>query len=197
MTKCFLPLATSKGWIFFIEDIPFDLKTTYLPENFVKQKRKEAGLPDELTELKLAAKHHNLYFDKTSKPKEMMYEISERMAVEGGNECRKILDDIYNFRKVLIQKCTENPTLLIQNLYEQQGEMRFDASNRLFVVLADTNDFNNSWKLKRVPSILRNKIHAYLDEFSKEHIDHMRIKFTHKAKSGTFSALSDAIFIVS
>ena len=30
---------------FFIDDIPFDLKTTYLPANFVEQQRKEKVLP--------------------------------------------------------------------------------------------------------------------------------------------------------
>jgi hypothetical protein len=36
----------------------------------------------------------------------------------------------------------------------------------------------------------------YLDSFSKEMLINKKITFTHKAKSGEFSATSDAIFIV-
>jgi hypothetical protein len=181
---------------FFIDDVPFDLKTTYLPENFIAQKRKDAGLRSELAELKRAAKENAIAFDEKARARDVAGEIAEKIKIRGGAESRQVLRDIRNFRRRLICACVANPAALIKNLYEQQGAMRFDASNRLFVVLADTNDFENSWKLKRHPDLLEESIYAYLDSFSKERIGKMRLTFTHKARSGEFSAVSDAIFII-
>lgn len=179
---------------FFICDLPFDLKTTYLPANFVRQKRKDAGLPDELSALKAAAKASNIAYDSGGSPREIAYEITERMKISGDEECRACLDNMRQFRRDLLCECAKNPQELITNLYAQQGEMRFDSSNRLFVVLANTNDFDESWKLKRNPRLLEKSIHAYLDSFSRKKA--RRITFTHKAKHGKFTALSDAIFII-
>lgn len=53
---------------FFVSDIPFDLKVTYLPAEYIKQKRKEKGLPLELTFLKQKAKEANIPYDKSAKP---------------------------------------------------------------------------------------------------------------------------------
>ena len=179
---------------FFIDDVPFDLKTTYLPANFVRQKRRDAGLPDELSALKSAARKQGIAFDASGSPKEIAYEIAERMKISGDEECRIFLDEMRDFRKALLNECAKNPEELIGNLYAQQGEMRFDSSNRLFVVLANTIDFEESWKLKRNPRLLEKSIHAYLDSFSRDKV--RQIEFTHKAKHGKFSAISDAIFII-
>lgn len=179
---------------FFIEDVPFDLKTTYLPLNFVKQKRKESEIPSELTVLKEIAKEHGIFFDEEESEKNIAYEIAERIKTSGNKQSRDQLSELWDFRKQLLQECQCNPTPLIQNLYEQQGAMRFDSSNRLYVVLADISDFDNSWKLKRNPKLLTESIHAYLDSFSKESLS--QINFRHKEKSGNFSALSDAICII-
>jgi len=179
---------------FFVDNIPFDLKTTYLPANFVEQGRKEAGLVSELVALKRAAKESRICYDRDGRPKDIAYEIAERIKVEGDEKSRRRLAEISNFRKQVLRECQNNPLPLITNLYEQQGEMRFDASNRLFVVLADLDDFDGSWKLKRNPSVLRGSIHTYLDRFSKNKV--RRVTFSHKAKSGEFSAMSDVIFVV-
>src|SRR5208337_5013298 len=45
---------------FFIKDIPFDLKVTYLPEGFLAQDRQQSGLRPELTLLKRAARQFNI-----------------------------------------------------------------------------------------------------------------------------------------
>ena len=179
---------------FFVDDIPFDLKTTYLPANFVEQRRKAEGLSSELTELKTAARKHDIPFDAGGRQKDVAYEISERIKMGGDTESKKCLTRLWNFRKQLLRECRSNPSSLIQNLYEQQGAMRFDASNRLFVVLANAADFDNSWKLKRNPALLQKSIYTYLDGFSKKKA--RRITFQHKAKSGSFTAVSDVICVV-
>jgi hypothetical protein len=64
---------------FFVGDIPFDLKVTYLPAEYLNQKRKEKGYPVELTFLRQKAKEANIDFDKTAKPADIFYEITEKM----------------------------------------------------------------------------------------------------------------------
>ena len=178
---------------FFIDDTPFDLKTTYLPSNFIDTRRKEAGLRTESSELLSAARAHGVQFDKDAKPKDVLYEISEKLKI-GGGQGERALGEVIKFRKQVAEDCIRNPAPLIQNLYEQQGAMRFDAANRLYVVLMDTDNFENSWKLKRNPNLLRAGINSYLDGFSKESA--RNITFSHPAKSGEFTVLSDIIFIV-
>ncbi|MDR2410812.1 MAG: hypothetical protein LBE13_22245, partial [Bacteroidales bacterium] len=64
---------------FFINDIPFDLKGTYLPAGYIKQKRKEKGYTVELTFLKQKAKEAGIDYDKNTNPNNILYEITEKM----------------------------------------------------------------------------------------------------------------------
>ncbi|MCY7377543.1 MAG: hypothetical protein LH472_16420, partial [Pyrinomonadaceae bacterium] len=73
---------------------------------------------------------------------------------------------------------------------------RFDASNRLFLILVDTEDFDNSWKLKRNLDLLKPSIKNYLDGFTEKNVEELKITFNYKGKEQTFTALSDAIFIL-
>ena len=181
---------------FFIDDVPFDLKTTYLPLNFIDQKRKAAGLASEFTALKRAAKQSGIAYAEQGRARDAAYEIAEKIKVSGDANSRECLRGLRDFRRRLLARCAQNPAELIQNLYEKQGAMRFDAGNRLFVVLADAHDFDDSWKLKRNPDLLKGRIHKYLDGFSKERARNLRVTFTYAAKGGKFSALADAVFIV-
>lgn len=181
---------------FFIDNIPFDLKVTYLPANYVKVKRKQAKLKDELSELKEAARNNGLFFDKSAKPKNIAYEITERIKASDNDACKRVLHMQRMFRRRLVNECAQNPEELLKNLYEKQGEMRFDASNRLFIILADTREFEDSWKLKRNPNLLKTHINAYLDNFSARKVKQRKITFTHRARSGEFTAVADAIFAI-
>jgi len=73
--------------------------------------------------------------------------------------------------------------------------MRFGSENRLFLVLVDTDDFNNSWKLKRNIDLLKPTIVSYLDNFSKKTND-LQVYFEFKGKPHGFSALADVIFVI-
>jgi hypothetical protein len=180
---------------FFINDVPFDLKVTYLPANFIEKQRKQKGLKPELTELKQKAKQAQITFTNHSKSDDVYYEIVEKMKDKNDVFCQETLQNIKQIRLDILKEVQENPKILVQNLYEEQGELRFDASNRLFLVLVDTQDFDNSWKLKRNLDLLRPKINTYLDSFSNKNIDDLKINFTYKTK-GEFTAISDIIFVV-
>ena len=181
---------------FFVNNIPFDLKVTYLPANFIESKRKEKGLKPELTELKQKAKEANITFTKHKKADDIYYEIVEKMKDRDDDFCRESLQNIKNIRLEILNQVIQNRRELIQNLYEQQGELRFDASNRLFLILVDTEDFDNSWKLKRNLDLLKPSIKKYLDEFTEKNLEELKVIFNYKGKDQIFTALSDAIFIL-
>lgn len=55
------------------------------------------------------------------------------------------------------------PTQLARWLYENQGAQRFGAENRFYVVLANTADIKQSWRLKRDVDFVYRKIDAFLN----------------------------------
>lgn len=78
---------------------------------------------------------------------------------------------------------TKNPTELAVWMYEHQGEQRFGAENRLFVVLFDSQNPEESWKLKRDFDLVFSRIDSF---FMRENItDKDEIVFTYKGKSYT------------
>jgi hypothetical protein len=181
---------------FFVGDIPFDLKITYLPAEYIKQKRKEKGYPVELTFLRQKAKEANIDFDKNAKPADIFYEITEKMKDRNDDLCGKTLQTLKNEKIEILKETQDNPKMLAKWLYENQGEMRFGSENRLFLVLVDTDDFNNSWELKRNIDLLKPTIVSYLSNFKNKKLDDLRVDFEFKGKPHGFSALADVIFVL-
>jgi hypothetical protein len=181
---------------FFINDVPFDLKVTYLPTGFISFKRKEMGFPVELTYLKSKAKEGKITFDKDSKPENIYYEIVEKMKDRSDDFCKEVLSTLKNQTLAILKDAIGNSKGLAKWLYENQGEMRFGSENRLFLVLVDTDDFNGSWKLKRNIDLLRPTIIKYLDDFKNKKISDLKVDFEFKGKAQTFTALTDIIFAV-
>ncbi|MDR2797616.1 MAG: hypothetical protein LBB80_04670, partial [Treponema sp.] len=162
---------------FFINNIPFDLKVTYFPEEYLKLKRKEKGLPVELTYLKSKAKDLNISFDKTANASEIYYEITEKMKDKGTIDCKNVINTLKNENMEIVKAAQENTKMLSKWLYENQGEMRFGSENRLFLVLIDIDDFSNSWKLKRNIELLTPVINNFLNEFMKKDLKELEISF--------------------
>lgn len=181
---------------FFVNSIPFDLKVTYLPAEYIKFKRKEKGLPVELTFLKTQATKASIPFDKKAKDSDIYHEITERMKDRNDEFCHSVLNQLRNEKLQILNDAQNNPKMLATWLYENQGEMRFGSENRLFLVLVDSEDFNNSWKLKRNLDLLKPVITDYLDNFKNKRIDDLKINFQYNGKAQTFSSLADVIFVV-
>lgn len=181
---------------FFISNVPFDLKVTYLPAEYVKAKRKTLGLPMELTYLKQQARSLGIGFDNNASPSDIYYEISEKLKDNGSKTAMDVLNDLRQETMTILNEVREEPKKLAKWLYENQGEMRFGSENRLFLVLVDTNDFSSSWKLKRNLDLLKPAIQKYLDDFSKKKISDLKVTFTYKGKPNNFSALTDVLFVV-
>ena len=78
--------------------------------------------------------------------------------------------------------------------YENQGEARFDASNRFFLVLTDETDMSNSWKLKRNVVFLREKINEHLDGLSMD-MSSLETEFYWYKNQQTYNCRSDILFL--
>lgn len=181
---------------FFIGNIPFDLKVTYLPSEYIKVKRKALGLPVELTFLKAAARELNICYDKKAKPNDIYYEITEKLKDKNTDQSRKVLNELSDQKMRILEDALNNPKALAKWLYENQGEMRFGSENRLFLVLVDTKDFLSSWKLKRNMDLLKPVIEKYLDDYYKKTTSELKIEFMYKGKPQAFTALTDVIFVI-
>lgn len=181
---------------FFVEDIPFDLKVTYLPAEYIKKKRKEKGFPVELTFLKQKAKAAGIIYDKHAKPNNVFYEITEKMKDRNDDLCKQTLQTLKDEKIQILKEAQKESKLLAKWLYENQGEMRFGSENRLYLVLVDTEDFNNSWKLKRNIDLLEPTIVSYLDNFKNKKTKDLQVNFEFKGKPHGFTALADVIFVI-
>lgn len=132
---------------FFFLDIPFDLKISFIPREFIKQQVKKRNISRE---------------DETK----------------------------------IINRIRDNPETLIKWFYENQGEPRFSDSHRLFIVLADSTNLENSWKLKAELSIIQNAINDFLDNYEKDDIRIVEWSFKGRKIRGNFKTYSHIILIV-
>jgi hypothetical protein len=162
---------------FFWNNFPFDLKVTYFPEGYMQLKRKEMELKPELTELKGFARGNNIPFDKTAKPKEIYKELLTRISEDTSDEAKEYIKNFHETRKNIIQKTREDPDELIKWLYEEQGERRFDAANRFFLILIDLRNMEDSWKLKRNKKLLEDNIVKHLDANKDINFENLKLKF--------------------
>ena len=110
--------------------------------------------------------------------------------------CLDVLSTLKNQNLSILKEAQENPKILVKWLYENQGEMRFGSENRLFLVLADTENFKDSWKLKRNLDLLKPTILSYLDNFCNKKMAELKVEFGYKGKAQTFTAFTDVIFVV-
>jgi hypothetical protein len=177
---------------FFIQDRPFDLKVTYLPEGFLAQARQEEGLRPELTLLKRAARDLNIPFDPELPASKLLEDLWQKVDDHPSDEASTLITELEEFRDSLLSALVEDPLRLLRWLYENQGTRRFDASNRLFLVIVDKTDYHNSWKLKRAKPLLVQKVHSFLDSVDGE-IGH-DVQFSWEGT--TYHAIAEAIFVL-
>lgn len=72
--------------------------------------------------------------------------------------------------------------------------MRFDAANRLFLILVDSRDSDESWKLRRNLDLLKPAIKRYLDAFAQNNLDDLKIAFSYAGKR--YRSLADCVFVI-
>jgi hypothetical protein len=198
--KSVLPtVGQIKSVDFFINDIPFDLKVTYLPSEYIKEKRAEKGYPVELTFLKAKAREAKIEYDNNAKPGDIYYEITEKLKNKKDKLSLDALQRLKDEKTEILNDAIHDPIILSKWLYENQSAPRFGSENRLFLVLVDTNDFTNSWKLKRDLELLQPTIFKYLDNFkyNPSNTKPLLVKFNFpKNSTNGYNSLADIIFVV-
>jgi hypothetical protein len=179
---------------FFINDIPFDLKVTYFPEQLLAEKLKENGYGNELTKLKRICRELEILIPTDMKPKELKLHLHNIVAEDPRDEAKVFILELKAHKKTIIEEAEANPTELKKWFYENQGEARFDASNRFFLVLTDETDMTNSWKLKRNIVFLKNKINTHLDNLSMN-MSALETEFYWYQDQKTYKCKSDILFL--
>lgn len=171
---------------FFVNDIPVDLKVTFFPNQYMNDKLKaKLNGKSELTWLKQQAREYGIELSHS----ESVAIISEKICASGHDN---ILQKLREFRKEVITDAQNNKNELMKWLYANQGEMRFGAENRLFVVLVDSYDLSQSWKMKRAFEQIEPVVNSYLDNFTNDSLK--KIDFNFKGKD--YSSLADVVFVV-
>lgn len=101
------------------------------------------------------------------------------------------LKTTYLPRDYPIDEAIKNPRQLAIWMYENQGAQRFGADNRLFVILADENNLDQSWKLKRDFDFVFGKIDRLFSEATVSAKDEIVFTF----KKNTYTAISKILMV--
>ena len=190
-SKVLPAVGLTKKIDFFVNDIPFDLKVTYLPEGFVKVRRRELSLRPEITLFKRWARSCGVPFDSQSSEGKLLPDLWSKASDHPSQSGQELIRELFEIRRTIVQEVQNDPTDLIQWLYENQGTARFDTSNRLFLVLIDPSNFFDSWKLKRANALLKMNINDYLDNAQSGSANDVSFNW----QGSTYTALSDAIVV--
>lgn len=174
---------------FFIDNYPIDLKVTYFPNEFMEKKLKDKIGNKELAWLKKEAKKFNIIPDKNLSDAEQLTFLKEELENHGHSNIIKVLT---KHKQEIIDKACKHPEELMKWLYENQSARLFGAENRLFLVLVDTKDMKQSWKMKRAFTLIEQKVDGYLKSFNAHSLK--KINFTFNQKN--YTSLSDIIFII-
>jgi hypothetical protein len=179
---------------FFINNIPFDLKVTYFPEQLLAEKLKYNGYGNELTMLKRICRRLNIFIPDDLNPKGLKLHLYGKVSEDQRDDAKEFIATLKQEKKNIIQEAENDPVELKKWLYENQGESRFDASNRFFLVLTDETNMSNSWKLKRNIVFLCDRITSHLDNLSMD-MSSLETTFYWKLDNKTYNCKSDILFL--
>lgn len=147
---------------FLFDKVPVDLKVTYLPQEYVDMRRKEAWLEREFKELKSSLSSLE-WLDFTI---ENLGIISQAFSV-AKNLNKPVFAELKEFRNSIVKSLLEDNNELIRLmwwLYENQGTRRYDNSYRLFLICIDDIDIIWAWQMK-INIWLQDKINDFLDQW--------------------------------
>lgn len=174
---------------FFIDDYPVDLKVTFFPKEYMDEKIKDILGKKELSWLKVEGKKLGITASGEDSEAQQIYTLTEKLMEQGHSDIIQSLNDA---KSEVIRDAQNDPIELMTWLYANQGPMRFGAENRLFVILADSTDLNQSWKMKRAFPLIEPKVQNYLETFTSTSLK--KIDFTFYNQN--YTSLADVIFVV-
>lgn len=148
----------------------------------------------ELTKIKNKCKELNIIVPEDLSDKALEQHLYNKLSEDHSDSANEFLSEFKELRRHIINEAEQNPNELKKWLYENQGEARFDASNRFFLILTDENDIYDSWKLKRSINFLREKINTHLNELS-DNSEDLKMEFCWQKDNQTYKCKSDILFI--
>ena len=151
-----------KNLDFFWNNIPLDLKVTYFPKEFLNDKRKDRNLGTELSSLKKFAKKNGMHYDTNGNDRQIFTELYRKLSESSEPEYLKFIDELKQTGREIIQGAMNDPVPLARWLYEKQSERRFDRVYRLYLILIDSANLEDSWKLKRNRDLVPNEIRSFI-----------------------------------
>lgn len=183
---------------FFIDNIPYDLKVTYFPDELMKSSIEERlnekyGSKNELTCAKKIAKELNISIPTGLNDKSLTICLYNLLSESTCEKAQEFISDLKLFKKNVINYYKQNPKELMKWLYENQGEGRFDAANRFYIVLTDSNNIYDSWKLKRNINLLKKEINEKINKFDKNNLTN--IEFIWNKDGRKYNSISELLFI--
>ena len=187
-------LGKIKNVDFFVDDFPFDLKVTHIPNEYAALLRKRIGVEEPMKLLKAYARRHGIVTFTDAAPEQLRYEIVERMKDSKDNEAQAILGMIDVGWDKTVNCMMAGKEELIRWLYENQGDMRFGVENRVFLVLIDMSNPDDSWKLKRNVDLISPLISQWVSSFKKGKANEYLVEFSYKSRR--YQAYADVIFVV-
>lgn len=144
--------------------------------------------------LRSYAKQRRIAVSADAAPEQERYEIIERMKDSGEAEAKSVLSSVADGWSKVVRSVMDDKRGLIRWLYENQGDMRFGAENRIFLVLIDMDNPDDSWKLKRNVDLVSPLIDKWASGFKRKNSGSMLTKFTFKSRQ--YETYADVIFAV-
>lgn len=186
-------VGETKSVDFFLDDMPFDLKVTYLPGDYLDQKFKELKKNKPFAWLKKQAKTKGILPLNGLNDEEQYNHFIEELELRGFKD---VIAELRAVHKTIIYNVQKDPTSLIKWFYENQSSRLFGAENRLFVVLIDATNIAESWKMKRAFTLIEPKVSGYLNTFKKQSLRPLSFSYTKKPYQGKYQVYADVIFVV-
>ncbi len=183
---------------FYIHNVPFDLKVTYFPEELMKNKIGEIlklnfGKKSELACTKDICKSIGIQIPIDLNERSLIICLQNLLRESNDDRAKKFMDKLLDIKNNVYKYYMKNPNELIIWLYENQGEMRFDAANRFYLVLIDRENPHESWKLKRNGNLLKDKIDEKLNGFDENDLNEIEFWWTKDEKQ--YKCYSELLFI--
>ena len=184
---------------FFIDSIPFDLKVTYFPEELMKKSianelNIKYGSKSELTCAKRIAREVNISIPSELKEKDLILYLNRILRESVEDKAKKFIKDLNQMKSKTIEYYKNKPEELIIWLYEHQGNARFDAANRFYLILIDSENIYESWKLKRNSNLLKKEIYRNLKDFDRDKLRTINFHWDRDGKD--YNCISEMLFII-
>jgi hypothetical protein len=178
---------------FFIKGIPFDLKLTYYPRAYQKKRIIELQLIDPIKLIKDSANKLDLQFPVKVSDDQLSSNLLSQIKDSDINLYNQLRSKIEETNFALLNDLISNKSILIKWLYENQGEMRFGAENRIYIIFFKLDSLYESWKLKRNFKLVETQIQKFIENYSPEDNDDLLVEFQYNKQD--YMAYSDTIVV--